>query len=227
MSDNALGSSTAVEKQVDQMEILATTFVVPVFIVLLAAADITKDFELFGFHLALKDAFGKVAAIFDCLLLLFCTSCWKAGDLLKGCRGEHVNRAVIAIVTHKWLLNPFSYSGDGLLSAATCSVGGALLTLTWWGGLCGLKLLSSVTTDMGVLEKCLYALYFVLGAAALGGVVRLTRMIVRLTEQSLEGSDNEPMRPRSLKRSIAVKSGFSIIATILGYWLFYSFAHVA
>jgi hypothetical protein len=59
VTDNALGSSTAVEKQVDQMETLATTFVVPILIVLLAAADITKDFELFGFHLALKDGFWE------------------------------------------------------------------------------------------------------------------------------------------------------------------------
>jgi hypothetical protein len=110
MASNPLGSSTAVEKHVDQMETISTSFVVPVLVVLLAAASIAKDFEILGIHLETADAYGIVVAIFDCLLLLFCTTCWKAADLLKACGDEEKGRAIVAVVTHKWLLNPFSYS---------------------------------------------------------------------------------------------------------------------
>jgi hypothetical protein len=55
--------------------------------------------------------------------------------------------------THKWLLNPFSYSGKGWLSATNYSAGGALRALAWWVGLCALKLLSGITRDIGALRK--------------------------------------------------------------------------
>jgi len=131
--------SAAVDKHMDQLEILSTTFVVPTLIVLLAGADIPKEFDLFGIHLKTDDAYGMVVAIFDALLLSSSTTCWKVGDFLKLCQHSDTNHGLSAILTHKWLLNPFSYSGDGILSAVNCAFGSALLTLSWWLGLAALN----------------------------------------------------------------------------------------
>jgi hypothetical protein len=228
LANNSLGSSTAVEKHVDQLEILATTFVVPVLVVLLAAASIPKEFEILGIHLETADAYGMVVAIFDCLLLLFCTTCWKAADLLKTSGDEEKGRAIIAVVTHKWLLNPFSYSGAGFLTAANCAVGAALLTLAWWGGLCGLKLLAGVTHNRDAFEKWMYVLYFALGAAAVAGISRLMRLIVRFSNRGGANSPEDwPLGAPWLRLNLVMKCVFSGLASILGYWLYYSFAHVA
>jgi hypothetical protein len=228
LAENSLGSSAAVEKHMDQMEVIVTTFVIPVLVVLLAAADIPKGFEILGIHLKTEDAYGMVVAIFDCLLLLFCTTCWKAADLLKACGEGEANRAIVAVVTHKWVLNPFSYSGTGILSAANCAVGAALLTFSWWGGLSSLRLLSGVTHDRGATEACLYALYFVLGVAALAGLSRFMRLIAQISARERGDSNDEaPLEGRWFRRNIAMKCAFSGLASILGFWLYYSFAHVA
>ena len=51
MSETSLGSSSAVEKQIDQMETMATAFVIPSLVVILAAAAIPKEFEIFSIQL--------------------------------------------------------------------------------------------------------------------------------------------------------------------------------
>jgi hypothetical protein len=228
MASNLLGSSTAVEKHVDQMETIETTFVVPVLVVLLAAASIPKDFEILGIHVETADAYGIVVAIFDCLLLLFCTTCWKAADLLKACGDEEKGRAIVAVVTHKWLLNPFSYSGEGFLSAINCAVGAGLLTFCWWGGLCGLKLLAGVTHNRDAFEICMYGLYFAVGAVAVIAVGRLIKLIVRFSDHgNAKSSEGGPLEVRWVRVNLVMKSIFSVLASALGYWLYYSFSHIA
>lgn len=59
MAENSLGSSAAVEKHVDHMEVIVITFVVQVLVVLLAAADIPKGFEILGIHLRTEDAYDS------------------------------------------------------------------------------------------------------------------------------------------------------------------------
>ncbi len=97
LAESTFGTSAAVEKHIDQLEIIVTTFVIPVVIVLLAAADIPKEFDILGIKLKTEDAYGFVIAIFDCLLLLFCTTCWKAGDFLKACEGAETEHAIVAV----------------------------------------------------------------------------------------------------------------------------------
>ena len=228
MAESELDMSTAIDKHMDQLDVLSTTFVVPTLIVLLAGADIPKEFDLFGIHLKTEDAYGMVVAIFDCLLLLFSTTCWKVGDFLKLCQGSGKNRTLAAIFTHKWLLNPFSYSGGDILSCANCAVGAALLTFSWWIGLCSLKLLSGVTRGLSCTEKVFYALYFVFGATALIGIIRTFRVMDRLAPNGENASpDGISVAGRYPRLNIALKCVFSMVAIGLGFWLFEAFAHVA
>jgi len=60
LPESSLGSSTKVEKQVDQLELIVTAFVVTSVVVLLASAAAGKDFDLFGAKLDTDEAYGFV-----------------------------------------------------------------------------------------------------------------------------------------------------------------------
>ncbi|WP_377819288.1 hypothetical protein [Acidicapsa dinghuensis] len=209
------------------MELIATTFIVPALIVLLAAAGVTKGFDVLGLHLDTDNAYGVVVAIFDCLLLLFTITGWKAGDFLKMCPESEAGRAIAAVLTHKWFLNPFCYSGRGVASAVTCGVGSGLLIMIWCIGLCSLQLLSTVTHGRGGVEKVLFALYLIFGVTSALGIVRLFRLILQRIDRAEDTSDEfVPLTVSDIKLNIVLKSAFAVTAIIVGFWLYYSFAHI-
>lgn len=227
MSENALGTSAIVEKHVDQLELIATTFIVPALIVLLAAAGVTKGFDVLGLHLDTDNAYGMVVAIFDCLLLLFTVTGWKAGDFLKMCPESEAGGAIAAVLTHKWFLNPFSYSGRGVVSAVMCGVGSGLLTMIWCIGLCSLQLLSTVTHSRGAVERVLFAFYLVFGITSAFGIVRFFRLILqRIGRTEDTSAEVAPLMVSDIKLNIVLKSAFAATAIIVGFWLYYSFAHI-
>jgi hypothetical protein len=92
-----IGSASAVEKQLDQLETILNTFVVAVLIVLIASAAATKDFEFLGAKLETQVAYPIVTAVFDCLFLIFCHICLKIADLIKYCDSSEVNKALVII----------------------------------------------------------------------------------------------------------------------------------
>ena len=226
MAKTSLGSSAAVASQIDQMETISATFVIPSLVVLLAGASIPKEFDIFGMHLRTDNAYGMVVATFDAFVLLFCTACWKAGDLLEACDEADYPQAIGAVLTHKWLLNPFSYSGGGTVSALWCAVGPSLLVLAWWVTLCGMALLSSVSPDQGCIEHSLYVLYWILGFVSGVTVVRLSRRIYVLSEP---GNENRvtPVSVSALARTNLVKLLLSGVACGIGGWLFHAFRSLA
>lgn len=227
MSENLLGTSSIVEKHVDQLELIATTFIVPALIVLLAAAGVTKGFDVLGLHLDTDNAYGMVVAIFDSLLLLFTVTGWKAGDFLKMCPESEAGRAIAAVLAHKWFLNPFSYSGKGVVSAVVCGIGSGLLTMIWCIGLCSLQLLSTVTHGRGTVERVLFALYFIFGVTSAFGIVRLFRLILqRIGPTEDSSADVVPVTVSDVRLNIVLKSTFAAIAIIAGFWLYYAFAHI-
>jgi hypothetical protein len=217
------GSSEKIEKHVDQMETLATAFVIPAIVVLLTAATIPNEFEVFGLHLATADGYGLVVACFDVLVLLFCTSCWKACDLLETC--DDCPKAITAILTHKWVLNPFSCTSPGVLGALFCGVGAGLLTFSWWIALCALSLLSTVSKTIGPLEHCLFALYWALGVLATVAVGRFGLRINSISSR-LSKDPSSPVAIPPLAASNVAKGLFFLAATAVGVYLFYAFGHI-
>jgi hypothetical protein len=223
MPEVGFGSSEKIEKHVDQMETLATAFVIPAVVVLLAAATIPKEFEIFGLHLATADGYGLVVACFDVIVLLFCTCCWKACDLLETC--DDAPKAITAILTHKWVLNPFACTSSGVLGALFCGVGPGLLTFSWWIALCALSLLSTVSKTIGPLEHCLFALYWAFGLLATVAVVRFGLRINSILSK-LRQDPSAPVVIPSLAASNLAKALFCLAATAIGVYLFYAFRHV-
>jgi hypothetical protein len=227
MSETALGSSSAVEKHIDQMETIVTSFIVPALVALFAGAHLFQsgDFEIYGIRIERQETYGVVLAIFDVMVLLFCTVCWKASDLLEACDEAEAPRAIAAVLTHKWVLNPFSYTARGALSALCSDVGASFLVFTWWIGLCALVLVAGTTPSHDLLERFLYALYWALGLVCAFTVVRLARRIY-LSANSLQQRRAMVSLPALSANNLA-KVLFSAIACGLGFWLFYAFKHLA
>jgi hypothetical protein len=216
-------SSEKIEKHVDQMETLATAFVIPAVVVLLAAATIPKEFEIFGLHLATADGYGLVVACFDVLVLLFSTCCWKACDLLETC--DDAPKTIAAILAHKWILNPFSCTSPGVLSALFCGVGAGLLTFSWWIALCALTLLATVSKCISPLEHCLFALYWAFGLLAAVTVVRLGLCINSISSR-LRQDPSTPVAIPSLAASNLARVLFCLAATGVGGYLFCVLGHI-
>jgi hypothetical protein len=74
----------------------------------------------------------------------------------------------------------------------------------------------------------LYVLYFALAAAAAVTIGRLIRQIVRFSDTGGDNSSEDgPLGGRWLRVNLVMKSVFSVLASALGYWLYYSFSHIA
>lgn len=225
-----IGSPSAIEKQVDQLETVLSAFLVTVLVVLLAAANASKDFEIFGAKVETADAFGPVTYIFDGVFLVLGNIIWKIGDMLRASEPAEMSEAIASLFIHKWIFNPFSFTGTRSLSVLNSSVGTALLTLAWWVGLAALKLLSGVSSanakDTTILV--LLVMYVAFGLLALCTCIRLFRILyLELTaNQTLLLPPNREIFLKAIRASIVVKLASFLAASILGYELFYAFGHI-
>jgi hypothetical protein len=215
-----MGSATAVEKQLDQLETVVNTFVISSIIVLLASADARKDLEFLGMKVETASAYPVVAFIFDFAFLMVSHILWKIGDLFKLCNKAEADKAIAAIFTHKWMLNPFCYCGPGWVSVVNCTIGAASFVFSWWIGSASLVLLSSVAShgsSLDLTDRVLRDLYPVFGITSFLATGRLFRVLIKRADTSAV-----PW----LVRSLAVKCIAVTAAAILGWSVYYSFAHV-
>src|SRR5579859_7722651 len=84
----SIGSGTAIERHLDQLETIFNILLVAIMIVLFGAADASQKLPLFGTAIETASAYGIVLAFFDTLLLAFAHIFWKIGDLLAQCDNE-------------------------------------------------------------------------------------------------------------------------------------------
>jgi len=222
-----IGSATAVEKQLDQLETLLNTFIVMVLIVLVASANANKELELLGAKIETNGAYGVVVSIFAFVFLGLTHICWKIGDLIDSCDDPEANRAVVTLFTHKWMLNPFVYTGPHPASIANCALGAALLVLSWWLGLASLALLSGITTSppaKDLTNTFLRYLYMGLGLTSLLAICRVFKVV--FARIGSERSGDERCLRSSLTWAVFAKCLCSLVAGSIGWYLYYAFAHV-
>jgi hypothetical protein len=146
--------------------------------------------------------------------------------LLEACDETESPNAITAILTHKWVMNPFSYTSAGVLSAMCCAVGPGLLVFAWWIALSGLTLLSSVSNSIGVFERCLFVLYWALGFFATVTVVRFELRIIT-TSNTTAKDPNAGTKVPSFTASNLAKVLFALVASGVGFWMLHAFRHVA
>jgi len=214
-----IGSVTAVEKHVDQLETIFNAFVIGTLIVLIAGADASNTVDVFGLKLTSSGGYGVVAAAFASVFFVLTHGCWKISDLLANSPPEDIDKALAAVLTHRWLLNPFSYYGSGFLSIVNCAVGIGLLMFFWWVGAASLGLLASVAPAApDTADKILFTLYWFLGATSLFGIGRVYR--VMLIVRRVEGNS---WLGGSLPRFVFIKCAVGAIACVFGWYTYYDF----
>lgn len=185
-----VSSASAVEKQLDQLESVTNAFIIAVITVFYASADATPQqttISIFGWTVDRNNAYGFVVTLFDCIFLGLCIICWKLVDLTKNAVGEEREKIAATVLAHKWILNPFAYSGPGLVSIMSGAIGVGVLVFSWWAAWSSLVLLAGVvpasdTTD--AVDKALRRLIPILAIIGLCAIARLMEILIgRIGEQ--------------------------------------------
>jgi hypothetical protein len=225
-----IGSPAAIDKQLDQLETVLNAFLVTVLVVLLAAANASKDFEIFGAKIETADAFGPVTYIFDGVFLVIASIVWKIADMLSACKQTEASDAIASLFIHKWIFNPFSFTGDRWASILNSCVGTGMFAMSWWAGLASLKLLSGVTSSgtKDATDLILVCLYLAFGLFASLICCRLSWILYKRIrdDQALFVPPNRDAFVKALRRSFVAKLLAFVIACVVGYNLFYAFGHV-
>jgi hypothetical protein len=81
----SLGSSTSVEKQMDQLESVFNWYVLTVLIAFYAGAHASPSVEVLGVNVDRSEAYSLILVLFNLVFLIFCHLVWKIGDWLKYC----------------------------------------------------------------------------------------------------------------------------------------------
>jgi hypothetical protein len=104
---------------------------------------------------------------------------WKIGDMLRASEPAETSDAIASLFIHKWIFNPFSFTGTRGLSVVNSSAGTALLTLAWWVGFAALKLLCGVSSAdaKDTTNLVLLVIYVAFGLLALCTCIRLFRIL--------------------------------------------------
>ena len=216
----SMGSATAVEKQLDQLEAIVNAFVISALIVLLASADAREDLEFLGMKVETASAYPVVALLFDFVFLMFSHILWKTGDLFALCDDAEADKATATMFTHKWMLNPFSYCGPGWASIANCAIGAASLVFSWWIGAASLVLLSTLAehgSNADLTDSVLRGLYPMFGMTSVVAIVRVFRLVLKRADAGVAVW---------LTRSLVVKCVSATTAALFGWLVYHAFAHV-
>jgi hypothetical protein len=221
----SLGSSTSVEKQMDQLESVFNWYVLTVLIAFYAGAHASPSVEVLGVNVDRSEAYSLILVLFNLVFLIFCHLVWKIGDWLKYCDTADLEGELAALFNHKWLLNPFEYCGPDWAGAINCSVGAAFLFFLWWAGFAALRLLNEVAIRKFWHDSTLTTLALLLsvvGIVCVGATGRVYRVIfVRLRDRSSDDSVQTLEWVRtSLMRSIWIKCASSTVGAALGSLLY-------
>jgi hypothetical protein len=222
---NSLGTSTSVEKQMDQLESVFNWYVLTVLIAFYAGAHATPSVEVLGVKVEKDEAYSLILLLFNFVFLIFCHLVWKIGDWLKYCDAADLEGELAALFNHKWLLNPFEYCGPDWLGAINCSVGAGFLFFLWWAGFAALRLLNGVSTRKFWYDPTLTTLVLllcvigILCVAVMGRVYHL--IFVKLRDRSSDESVQSLEWVRtSLMRSVWIKCASSTVGAALGGLLY-------
>jgi len=224
-----LGSAGAVDKQLDQLEKVFDAFTIVVLIVLFAAAAADKNVEFLGLKLETEEAHGIVILVFDSIFLIFVHLTWKIGDLIKDCEPAETEKALVSLFTHKWLLNPFSYSGKGVLSVINSALGTFLLGLSWWIGLAAYKLLLTLSKTPvskrldDSIPEWLYPAFAVIGMIT---CIRLFRIVILTSSKPASEKSNRHILRKYLLAAAWVKFGALLLGSLLGWMFLYATSHL-
>ena len=217
-----IGASIAIDKHLDQLEAVLNIFMVTALIGLVASANNNKEMDILGSKIDTESAYGVASWVFDGAFLFIAQMFWKAGDLLLACDGDEVDKANTALFTHKWLFNPFSYTGHNWASNANCAIGASLFVLSWWFGLASLAVLAAKTSDgaRDTTDQILLGFYILFGICSIVGICRLFGIV------SDKIGNMVPSETSAFRQSVAWKSVAILLATLLGWRLYYAFANI-
>ncbi|MCP2517381.1 hypothetical protein M5J07_20750 [Achromobacter mucicolens] len=130
----------AIGKHLDSLESLINWTIVVALGAAWAGIQRSSELSLGGMTIKRTHSFLALAIGFILVNLALLIGILRLTALIELLHPDFAERGLIAISTHKWLLNPFAYFGGSLTGRAVSSAGYGLLIVIWW--LCNSALFS-------------------------------------------------------------------------------------
>lgn len=150
--------------------------------------QINKDYALF------------VAVVFY-LVVNLCVwdRLYRIGDLLELLDNINFKKGVAKLAIHNWILNPFSYFGDGIRTRINSAKGFGFLIIVWW--ICNSSLYALSDNHFTIVGRILQGAFLLIGLASIRSIVRIER-ILTTRFKSLDKKIFELLKSRQMEKSI-------------------------
>lgn len=222
-------TASAAEKQLDQLQNIFNATVLASIVIILADAAAEKDVSFLGFKTETSSAYGVAALAFVMLFLFAAQALARVRDTVVLVDSDEIAKVLGTVFSHRWPLNPFSYSGPTLGSTIHSSFGMPLLVFQWWLGLLALALLwNRMSMEAGAWEFGFWVAYICAGVLGLIALLRVQQAILQRLNTlaaTQEGSELA-VTPRTVQSAFKLRITMSLVSTGLGYGVYYAFTHI-
>ena len=129
---------------------------------------------------------------------------------------------------HSWSMNPFAYFGDRLFATIHAATGAGLLAFVWWVARIALDLLRARWGEMDAWSAGFFYGFQAGGVLALASLLYVHVVIARELRALAAASPNPQwgVTERGFRRVAAVRVGFILIFSALGWGALYAFRNI-
>ena len=158
--------------------------------------DIKKDYALFvavAFYLVVN------LSVWDRL--------YRIGDILESVNDKNFEKATSKLTLHNWIINPFSYFGNGFLSRINNAKGFGLLIIVWW--VCNSSLYALSDNHMTIIGLLLQGTFLLTGLASMRSITRIENLLLERFEK-MDTDTYKLLKSRRTERSVLTFIGIGI-----------------
>jgi hypothetical protein len=205
----------AIEKQMDVLESIFNWIIIFTIPVFWAGLQRTNEMEALGMTFNLGQAYYVLAAAYFGISVQIYLSLHRIGDFLNLLDKENTPSGISKLLFHKWIFNPFIYTGDEKESRLHIFFGTGGLVAAWATGNAALSTLSDFQPRAAGYVS-LGLLVFV-GLTSVPAVVRVVLIILGklyLIESRFFENYKATFRARRIGGFIGLLIGGIVIATI-------------
>ena len=132
----------------------------------------------------------------------------RIGDLLSLTRDAYLARQLTRIAVHPWLLSPFAYFGQNIVSRLHAAKGFGVLIVAWW--LCNSSLYALSDNALTPVGVALQAIFLVIGLMSMGAINRTFAIVLLRTKVSY------PELHAELRRTARERTALTVAGIVIG-----------
>lgn len=213
----------SIGKHLDALEFFVNAIILVSVAVAWAGIQRSSEIEILGTKFNRRYAFFAVAVLYlianMTILILFL----HVGDLVALLKGENAVKGISRLLTHSWVLNPFSYFGGSGIAQIYSSEGYGLLIAIWW--LCNASLSTLMDDKRNKPAQVLIGLFLLIGLASMFAIQRvfyITLVTLKKSAPKLYLAVTQTTEIRMIGVFLGILVGgliFSIVNILQDRWL--------